>query len=262
MFNSKNFNPNAGSNVPKILNPGTHYCRIADLKFDAPPYDPAAYFLVLTLEGVDRGDDFAGIAKDKQNPSLGNYRGQIANVRSGRYPFSTYTYDGRVIQRDEQIFRWVNNLAKQMGVLDRMNAEGVQAETIEEYVDAVRSYLVNEELWGHFTLAGQEYFTEGYDKPNYRMFFPKQEGKNFPYAALEGPDGQPVNFLTFDKAKHIIVKKEEGEAVASFGGQTNDMFNLPGATAAAPAATPVYGPATAAPAPAAPATPDDLTLPF
>lgn len=229
MFNSKNFNPNAGSNVPKIMNPGTHYCRIVDMKLDTPPYKKDSYFVVLTLEGMDRGDDFQGIAVDKLNPARGNYRGQIANVRSGRFPFSTYTYDGREIMRDDQIFRWVNNLAKQLGVLEKMNAENVEANTIEEYVDAVKRYVVNPELWAHHTFGGQEYFTEGYDKPNYRLFYPKPEGKLLPFAAMEDENGHPVNLIAFDKVKHIVVKAEDTtETVTSFGGQSNpmDMLNM------------------------------------
>jgi hypothetical protein len=222
MFKSTSFNPNAGSAVPKILTPGTHFCRIMDLKLETPPYDKEAYSINVLLEGTDRGDDFQGIAIDKANPGLGNFRGQIANVRAGRYPFSTYTYNGKEIQRDEQIFRWMNNLAKQMGVLDKMNADNVEAATIEEYVAVVKSYLINPELWGYFTLGGQEYFQDGYEKPNYRMFFPKSEGKLFPFSALEDDDRKPLNLLPFSREKHIVLAKSEGtatESVSGFGGQ-------------------------------------------
>lgn len=228
MFTSKSFNANAGSNVPKILTPGTHLCRIADLKLETPPYKTDSYFLVLTLEGVNRGKEFAGIAKDKNNPSLGNYEGQIANVRSGRYSFSDYTYNGKEIKRDNQIFKWVNTLAKQLGVLDAMNANNVSGDTIEEYVANVKKYITNPELWAHHTIAGQEYFTAGYDKPNYRMFYPKQEQSLFPVSALEDQNGNPVNLIPFDAAKHIVAAKEEtpSESVDSFGGQTADVgFN-------------------------------------
>jgi hypothetical protein len=231
MFKSSSFNPNAGSSVPKILTPGTHYCRIMEIKLDTPPYDAEAYSINLLLEGTDRGDEFQGVAIDKNRPELGTYRGQIANVRSGRYPFSTYEFQGKTIQRDDQIFRWVNNLAKQMGVLDRMNADGLQADTIEEYVSAVAKYLTDPELWGYFTIGGQEYFQEGYDKPNYRMFFPKQEGKNFPFSALENDDRQPLNLLPFDRDKHIIADKSRSDAapaesVSGFGGQADPLGGL------------------------------------
>lgn len=227
MFKSTSFNPNAGSNVPKILSPGTHYCRIIDIKLETPPYDTSAYSINLLLEGEDQGEDFVGIAVDKNNPSYGTFRGQIANVRANRYPFSTYTYQGREIKRDEQIFRWVNNLAKAMGVLDQMNADNVEASTIEEYVAVVKSYLTNPELWAYFTIGGQEYFTDGYDKPNYRMFLPKAEGRLFPVSnATDSATGEIKNIVVFDKAKHIIAAKSDAvtaEPVNGFGGQPDPL---------------------------------------
>lgn len=225
MFKSNSFNPNGGSSVPKILSPGTHFARIIDMKLETPPYNTEAYSLNLLVEGEDQGDEFVGLPIDKNNPSLGNYRGQIANIRAGRYPFSTFVYQGREVKRDEQIFRWINNLAKALGVLEQMNADNVEAETIEEYVAVVKKYVTNPETWGYFTIGGQEYFTEGYDKPNYRMFLPKSEGKLFPVASsnLDERTGDPVNLLKFDRAKHIIQKAEgpaaSSEPLTGFGGQ-------------------------------------------
>jgi hypothetical protein len=243
MFTSKNFNPNAGSNVPKILSPGTHLCRIVDLKLEAPPYKTDSYFLVLTLEGVNRGTEFTGIAKDKNNPAAGNYEGQIANVRSGRYSFSDYVYNGKEVKRDNQIFKWINTLAKQLGVLDAMNASNASGDTIEDYVNAVKKFITNPELWAHHTIAGQEYYTAGYDKPNYRMFYPKQEQSLFPVSALEDQNGNPVNLISFDAAKHILVKEETpSQPVDSFGGQVSqdvgfnatDMLNTGNVTGSMP----------------------------
>lgn len=228
-FKSSNFNAEASNYVAKIMSPGTHLARIVDIKFDIPPYNKEAYSLVLTLEGEDQGDDFQGIQKDRTNPALGNYRGQIANVRSGRYPFSTYTYQGKEIQRDEQIYKWINNVAKQMGVLEAMNAAGVEGETIEEYVENVKKYLVKEDLWGMFTVGGAEYFTEGYDRPNYRLFFPKLSNKLLPYSAIKNEDGTYVGLLTFNEKEHIIVKNEDAAPVENFepASSTGSDFDFP-----------------------------------
>lgn len=87
MFKASNFNPNAGSSVSKIMNPGTHYGRIVQIKLETPPYKTDAYNVAITIEGIDRGDEFEGLAVDKTNPSLGHYRGQVATVSAGRYPF-------------------------------------------------------------------------------------------------------------------------------------------------------------------------------
>jgi hypothetical protein len=222
-FKSNDFNANATSYVSKIMNPGTVLARIVDIKFDIPPYNKDAYSLVVTLEGEDQGDDFQGIAKDKTNPTLGNYRGQIANVRSGRYPFSDYNFQGKDITRDEQIFKWVNNLAKQMGVLEAMNAAGVEGDTIEEYVENVKKFLIKDTLWGMFTIGGAEYYTEGYDRPNYRLFFPKMSNKQLPYSAVKDEDGNYVSLLQFNKDEHIIVKADDAAPVDNFSPSGSSM---------------------------------------
>lgn len=215
MFKSSDFKEKAsGNGVPKVLQPGTHYCRIVDISLDSPSYNKEAYFVNVKIEGVDRGDDFEGLDIDKNNPSLGKYRGQIATVKSGDWPFSTYTYEGRVIQRDQQIYNWINNLAKQMGILQKMNEKGVEGDTIEEYVTEVRKYLIDPELWGHFTVAGKEYFNEGYSNPNYRMFFPKADTRKsqYPFSALEDDDRKPLNLIHFNTDVHIIPAKDKPEA--------------------------------------------------
>ena len=223
MFKSADFKPSTGAGIPKLLNPGTHYCRILDITLDEPPYKKGSYFVSVKLEGEDRGDEFQGIDIDKNNPSLGKYRGQIAYVKSGQYPISDYEYQGKVNPRDPQIFRWVNNLARQMGVLDAMNAKGVEADTIEDYVMEVRKYLINPELWGYFTIAGKEYFNEGYSNPNYRLFFPKNDKLDFPYSALENEDKSPANLIMFNSDIHIIKEKVE-QAAREEANTTVDSF--------------------------------------
>jgi hypothetical protein len=215
MFKSSDFKEKVGGNgVPKIIQPGTHYCRIVDIYLDAPAYDKEAYFVNIKLEGVDRGDEFEGLDIDKNNPSLGKYRGQVGTIKSAQYPFSTYTYEGKVVQRDNQIYNWINHLAKQMGILKKMNEKGVEGETIEEYVTEVRKYLIDPELWGHFTIAGKEYFNEGYSNPNYRLFLPKVEARKnlFPFSALEDDDRKPLNLIQFNDEAHIILSKERPDA--------------------------------------------------
>lgn len=228
MFKSSDFKEKSGSGngVSKIINPGTHYCRIIDVTLDAPAYNKDAYHIVLKVEGIDRGDDFEGLAVDKNNPSLGNYRGQIGNVKSGDWPFSTYTYEGKVIQRDTQMYNWINNVAKQMGVLAKMNEKGVEADTIEEYIQEVRKYLIDPELWGYFTIAGKEYFNEGYSNPNYRLFFPKaQPRKNlYPFSALEDDDRKPLNLINFSEADHIVRAKVEESAESKEDAAPIDSF--------------------------------------
>ena len=222
-FNANDYQHNAGGNE-KILTPGEHYCRILNVKLDAPSFKPEAYFVTLLLEGPAMGDDFEGIAIDKDNESAGKYAGKIATVNAMRYPFSDFEWKGKEISRDEQIFNWINGLATQLDVLKDIQKAGIKANTIEEYVEAVKPFLTQSELWAHFTIAGREYYKDGYDKPNYNLFFPKRKGKDYPFSAITNEKEQPLNYLNFNEEEHIIKTDKPGTAtdVDGFEGQSEE----------------------------------------
>jgi hypothetical protein len=204
-FNSSEYTHSTGGGKSKILTPGEHYCRIIDITLTVPSFKPEGFFLNLLLEGPHMGDDFEGIDVDKTNPAAGKYAGKIATVNANRYPFSTFEYQGRTIDRDEQIFNWLNGLATQLDVFTDIQKAGIKAETIEAYLEAVKPFLINPELWGTYTIAGREYYKDGYDSPNYNLFLPKKSGKDYPYTALINEAKEPVlNLLRYNEAEHII----------------------------------------------------------
>lgn len=168
MFTAKD--ASTGNGGSKILQPGTRLCRIVDIQIEAPAYDANNRQIVLKLEGVDQGDAFDGLEIDKNRPELGKYRGQIANVKGDLYDIKDFEWQGDTISKEQQIYNWVNKLARTLGVLNKMNADNVSGETIEDYVEQAKKYLVNPDLWALYTICGKEYYTEGYDKPNYRLF--------------------------------------------------------------------------------------------
>jgi hypothetical protein len=258
MFNVNNFNPNAGNNIPKVLNPGSHIARIVNLYLDTPPFDKNALFVNTVIEGQPQPEGFEGILIDKENPSKGRYQGQIATVKSGRFAFSTFTYQGREIQRDEQVFKFIMNLATQLNVLDAVQKANINVSTIGEFVEVVKPYLINN--WAFFTIAGQEYYAEGYDKPNYRLFFPKPSKGNFPFSALKDENKVIQKFIKFNADDHILIAKKEDHT------ETVDSF-APADTLFTSSTPPVesnnlFGAPASQPAPAAPAQEDDLDLPF
>ena len=222
-FNSEEYSHSTGGGS-KILKPGQHFCRILDISLVVPPWNDDAYFVTLKLEGPNMGDGFEGVAMDKDNPGAGTYAGQIATVNNFRYPFSSYNWQGKDIERDPQIFNWINALATQLGVFKEIQAAKIQAETIEEYITKITPYLTHPELWANFTIAGREYYKDGYDSPNYNLFFPKKSGKNFPYSALEDDHGNPQGFLKYNEAEHIIkeAKPDAPTEVDTFGTEPTD----------------------------------------
>jgi hypothetical protein len=250
MFKTTNFKESSGS-LSKIIEPGEKVCIIRNISLESPPYDRNAYYVQLLLEApvdISQHPEFVGIAVSKTDPSQGNYKGQIGYVNNGRYPFSTYTYQGKTIDRDSQIFRWVTSLANRLGVLEQMNKDNVEADTIEEYVKIVANYL--RDRVAKFTIGGSEYFTEGYSKPNYRLFLPKFEKDKYPFESMA--HSEPAKFIFFDASKHIVVKerstatsevkeqsledlllKSHGTVTSSTSSSMSlpsDLFNLPETT--------------------------------
>lgn len=226
MFKSSDYKEKKSSSVPKILTPGTHYCRIVDVSIETPVFNKEARFIVFKLEGKDMGDDFKGIDIDKNNPSLGYYRGQVGNVKSSQYAFTDYVANGKTLKRDQAMFNWINRFAKQMGIFEKMNEKGVEGETIEDYIYGVRKYLIDPELWGHFTIGGAEYFNEGYSVPNYRMYFPKIDyaANLYPFSAIEDANKNPTNFIYFDEKLHIKPADSKEVDAAKDSAKTVDSF--------------------------------------
>ena len=240
---------NAGTGrASKILNPGTHLCRIADIKVETPPYDSNNRQILLVLEGVDQGDSFEGLAIDKEKPELGNFRGMVATVKHDLYDVKDFEWQGETIAKEQQIYNWVNKLARNLGVLGEMNANNVSGETIEEYVDQAKKYLANPDSWAYFTIAGKEYYKEGYNQPNYRLFLAcksmldKEDRGQYknkePFILAEGNSDEENNtellndpkFIKFDPAVHII-KTAAPDAPAqidnfSANGQTSSNSDL------------------------------------
>jgi len=223
-FNAGEYEHNTGGGS-KILSPGEHYCRIIDITMVEPDFKPGSLFVNILLEGPHLGDDFEGIAIDKENPDAGTYNGMIATVGASRYPFSEFEWKGKTIDRDGQIFNWINGLATQLGVFEQIQTAKIQADTIEEYVEKVKAFLTNPELWATYCVAGREYYKDGYDSPNYNLFFPKKNGKKFPYTIALDDKGEPVkDLIRFDEETHIIKadKPKESTDVQGFGGQADE----------------------------------------
>ena len=219
MFNANDYNPSAGNYVSKIINPGTHILRILDIEFDIPSYDPSALSLVFLCETQPVGGEFEGLDVDKNNPSKGKYQGQIGKIKSGRYPFSEYKFQDRtsgsekVVERDPQIFNWLMKMATQLNIFDQIKNSGIQSSEITDYINKIKPFFIGK--WAMFTVAGQEYFTEGYTSANYRLFFPKPDYKKqlFPISALKDAEGKVIKLLPFNEAEHIVpAKKEDAQA--------------------------------------------------
>jgi hypothetical protein len=225
-FSLNNYNPSEGNYVSKILLPGTHKCRIIDLKLERPPYDKEQYNLIFVLEGEELGDGFEGVQIDRNNAARGNYKGQIASVRSGQFGFKDWVYKGKTISRDESIQSFTGSFLNQLGLLEKFKSLNIECNTIEELVTAIKNFICRKDFWLYFTIGGQKYYKDGSDYPNYSLFLPKRTEGKYAYAI----NAEDPNFMQFNEAVHIYEKKvseDTSETVSEFSAApaTQDIFN-------------------------------------
>lgn len=202
-FNLNDFNPAEGEYVSKVLTPGTHKCSIIDLKLEKPPYDATQYNLIFVLEGPEQEEGFEGLQINRLDPSKGNYKGQIGYVKSSQYAYKDWVYKEKPISRDSSIQSFLGTFLKQVGLLEQVQAMNISADTIEEFVEEIKVIICKPELVFNFTISGQKYYKEGYDKPNYSLFFPKKIEGKYAFSSDENLDKLQV----FDEAVHITERK-------------------------------------------------------
>ena len=217
MFSSKDADKKVGSGVPKVIQPGNVVARLLDIMLEVPPYDSAAYNMVLTIESTAPSVGFEGLPINKDAPEMGNYEGQVARVQTQQYSYSDYTNkEGKTTTKEDMIFRWLWNFAKEIGVSKDLIANNVEGSTIAEYVENAKKYLISKERWIHWCIGGSEYENKsGYTQ--YRLFVVKPEKSKLGYQ-LEVPGEKPSKLVDFNEATHIK-KKKTSDSVDSFEGK-------------------------------------------
>jgi len=204
MLSTKNVELGGGGKLPKVLEPGMHLAKINDIKLvdsrwpskeGNPQFD-----VILSLEGQDLGEGFEGFFIDKDNESLGRYKGQIAQVNLQRYAFEKdpqNAYQTRVL-------REMKNLAFALGLTDQIDA--IEADTIEDWIKKAAEVFVSSELYAYYTIAGREYTNKaGYKAYNLFLARPDYKAKRFPFA-LNEEDALPYS-------EDLIIKEKKAEAV-------------------------------------------------
>lgn len=202
-------------NVPKNLGPGTQSARIISMKLEAPKFDPNGYFVILDLEGPDKGPEFEGFLVDKDNPDGPRYKGQTGRVKSSRYVYTDgTTKTGRAVVRDEQIARFVSNICFAIGEvgINWLSSVDGKFDTVEELVQSFNDMIQQNHItsqYYNFTICSKEYIKDGYTKDD--LYFPNYEkGMVF----MENPNANPSKLIQFDPTLHVI--KAQTPAVSAF----------------------------------------------
>lgn len=166
--------PVSAGGVKPVIQPGNHEIQIlnAELRKD-PNYGDK---LILTVETRPLGDGFKGLAKDKNDPSKGNYAGQIGWVNYSRYNFKDFTTEGGVqILRDDELFRAIGTLCRNigLGLADWWDAQDGKHDTVDQLTEAFIKEKPFAGVWFYACIAGKEYMSGKY--VNYELFLPRED---------------------------------------------------------------------------------------
>ena len=205
----------SGDLISKIIEPGNLECTIRGVELVIPPYDNSAYNVVLECEGPDMGEDFEGFFIDKDNESLGRYKGQVGRIRLSQYAFSNgETKSGVKIDRDMAMLRALKSLCLELGCNSWLEQQDNQHDTIESLFTQFKEDKPFENVKLKMCIGGKEYTNRnGYT--NYDLYLPRMTKQGKPYESVNVSESDS-KLLVFNADKHII-KQKTPQNVESFG---------------------------------------------
>lgn len=202
----------SGGFTPKNLQPGNVSCKIEGIYLEKSRFNDQEFNLTLNLEGPDMGEDFTGFMIDKDDPSRGTYRGQIARVRASEYTYKDGTTpSGVAVSRDNDILRMVGFICKETDSSKWLEAQHEKHDTVEELIEQLNTDKPFKDKYLRFCLAGREYDKNGYT--NYDLFLPKFTKTSVPFES-ETKEEASSKVAKFDPSIHI--KKRKTATVDSF----------------------------------------------
>lgn len=211
MLNTKDIKTGGEGKLPKLLQPGNQSITIHSITLEDFKFKPGGLHIILHAEGEDQGQDFEGFFIDKNNESLGRYKGQVGRIKSSEYAFADgETKSGIPVSRDADMLKMLKNLCTELDCLPWLDTQDGKHPTIESLFTQFEKDKPFKGKWLRVCIGGKEYLNkEGYT--NYDLFFPKYSKDGSPFETLGKAKPRVV---TFDTTKHIVKKKNE--TIASF----------------------------------------------
>lgn len=212
MLNTKDIKAGGGGSIPKTLSPGNHTVTIYKVELEEFKFKPGALNVLIHVEGEDLGSDFQGWAIDKNQPSLGNHKGQVGRVKAGEWAFADgTTKSGIEVSRDQEMLRFLKGLCIELNCVAWLEGEDGKHSTVESLFNAFNQAKPFQGKQLNVCLAGKEYTNkEGYIA--YDLFFPKFSKGGVPFEAV-GKEKSRV--IKYNEADHL--KKKAVENVQNFG---------------------------------------------
>lgn len=212
-------NIKVGGGPSKTLEPGNQICKINAITLEANPFKEGAFNIVLHMESQDLGPDFQGFFLNKDDESLGRYKGAVGRVRATEWPFADGKTKGGVpVTRDGEIVKFLTNLSISLGCKDWLEVQDGKHQTLESLIAKFNEDAPFKDTFLKVCLAGKEYKDKkGYLK--YDLYLPKYSRDGAPFAPT---NGTKIRVVAFNEAVHI--KRAKVADVQEFG-NTNDQLS-------------------------------------
>lgn len=217
MLSTKDIKTEGGSSIPKTLQPGNHTVTIYKVSLEEFKFKPGGLHVMLHVVGPDMGDDFEGFWVDKNDESLGRFKGQVGRVKASEWAFADgTTKSGIVVNRNNDMLKFLKTLCVEIGAVEWLDQQDGKHATIESLFEAFdnEKLFANKEL--NVCIGGKEYLNkEGYT--NFDLFFPRAGKQGVPFEAV----GKKISKVaTFDDKEHV--RRKSVEEVKSFGADSNE----------------------------------------
>lgn len=211
--------------TPKTLGPGNAVCKLNGVTLEDFKFKPGALHVILHLEGPEL-PDFEGFWLNKDDQSLGRYKGQVGKVKASEWAYADgTTKSGVEITRDSDILKVLKNLCTAFNCNDWLVAQNKKHDTIEQLIGAFNDEKPFGEKRIEFCIGGKEYTNKnGYT--DYDLFLPKYSKAGPAFAAAEKP------VVKFNPEEHIRKKKVdpvsefEADASTELSSAASDDFKL------------------------------------
>lgn len=205
--------PTSGGGIQKTLQPGNQTIKINSIYLEEYPYEQGALFLRMDCEGPDLGEGFEGFFIDKDNESLGRYKGQVGKVRTNRWWYQDKDLGSVQINRDVEIVKMLKNICEVTGCEAWLESQDGKHETVESLVAKFNEDAPFADVFFKACLGGKEYENKG-GYINYDLHFVKYVKEGTPIEKL-GVDESQSRLIKYNEAEHIVKRKVD-QPVDSF----------------------------------------------
>jgi hypothetical protein len=208
----------------KTLSPGNHKITILNVKLNRPPYSTDGYEVHLNVVGPDLGPGFEGFFIDKDNESLGRYKGQIGRVKSSKWIYETKSVGEYNFNRDLEILKFIKQLCTALECEKWFDDQDNKHETIESFINQFNEDAPYKDKELYTCIAGRQYENKAGYK-NWDLYFPKFSKMGIPFEKFNA-DLTKSRVYKFNEDEHAIRLKEKdtkNDEVDSFSTEESDF---------------------------------------